>query len=139
MQRVDVAQLAELLPDLSVTTSPETHVIELQNRTLTVAAAGSMLCIGGGDFGLQPDACADLGTGSGIVTYSDNAETPVHAVLTSSDVSVVFVAPGGVELSCFNEPISSIGPLVLWWCENTFAPVIRIAVANGPQLEVAIG
>lgn len=128
-----------MLPDLAVTVSPATHVVELQNRTLTVSATGAMLCLGGGDFGLQPDTCADLTTGPGILTYSDNAETAVYAVLTSVDVSVSFPPAGDAGPACFNEPVAAVGPLVVWWCENQFPALIQFDVANGPRLEVAIG
>lgn len=136
---VEVSEADTLLPDLSVTTSSATHVVELQNRTLTVSATGSMLCVGGGDLGLQPDTCADVTAGPGLLTYTDDADTPVFAVLTADEVSVDFPATNGVELVCFNEPISSVGPLVLRWCENDLPAVIRFVVANGPPLEVAFG
>jgi len=98
-----------------------------------------MLCLGGGELGLEPDTCADLTSAPGILTYTDNGETRVSAWLTAGDVSVVFLSASGVELSCYNEPISAIGPLVLSWCENEFAPVVRFEVANGPRLEIVIG
>jgi hypothetical protein len=139
VQRVEYSEVGNLLPDLTTTTSSATHVIELQNRTLSVSVVGSTVCLGGGELGLQPDACADLTSGPGLLTYTDDADVGLYAVLTTINVSVAFVSASGVELSCYNEPISAIGPLVVSWCENEFAPVIRFEVANGPQLETTIG
>jgi hypothetical protein len=139
VQQVEFAELDNLLPDLSVVTLSASHVVELQNRTLTVSVEGSTLCVGGGDFGLQPDTCGDLTAGLGVLTYSDNAETRVYAVLTSDTVSVSFLSSAGDELPCYREPISAIGALALSWCENEFAPLIRFDVAAGTRLEVVVG
>ena len=136
---VTFGELDQLLPDLTADEPAGSHVIELQNRTLSVTFDGAILCLGGGDLGLQPDSCAAVDAGLGVLTYSDDADTRVYAVLVSTDVAVIFVSGNGDEMPCYTEPVTDIGPMAVWWCENEFAPIIRFELASGPRLEVTIG
>jgi hypothetical protein len=138
IQNVTYDELDELLPPLVPSASSGTHVVELQLRTLEVTADGGELCISGGDAGTEPDSCAATADGPGVVVYSDNADTRVYAVLTSDEVSVVFERAGG-GLTCFNETVSSVGPLVLWWCEGQYPPAIIFELASGPRYAVTVG
>ena len=138
VQDVTFEQLGDLLPDLSPATTAATYVVELRLRTLEVTAEGTTLCLGGGDAGLQPDTCTDLADGRGVLAYSDDAATRVYAVLTTDQVAVVFERPGG-GLTCFSEPVSGIAPLVVWWCEDQFPPLIRFELASGRRYQVTVG
>jgi hypothetical protein len=138
IQDVTYDELDELLPPLVPTVSSATHVVELQLRTLEVNADGGNVCISGGDAAPEPDSCVAVAERPGVVAYSDNADTRVYAVLTSDAVAVVFERVGG-GLTCFNEPVSSVGPLVLWWCEGQYPPAIIFELASGPRYAVTVG
>lgn len=138
IQQVTFREVAGLLPPLEPDVASATHVVELRLRTLEVSVDGGTICLGGGDAGLEPETCAALSDRPGVLTYADKADTGVDAVLTSDQVAVVFERTGG-GLTCFNEPVSSVGPLVLWWCEGQFAPLIRFELASGPRYEVTVG
>lgn len=136
---VDFAELASLLPPLTATSASANHVIELRLRTLTVRVDGTQLCLGGGEGSGTPDSCADLTSRPAVLVYSDRAATPVYAVLTDSQVAVTFLGASGASLDCFGESVSRIGPLMVWWCEEQFAPTLRFELASGPRYEVVIG
>ena len=138
VQDVTFEQLDGLLPDLAPATTSATYVVELRLRTLEVTVDGTTLCLGGGDAGLQPDTCADVADGRGVLVYSDDGATRVYAVLTTDQVAVVFERLGG-GLTCFSEPVSGVEPLVVWWCEDQFPPLIRFELASGPRYQVTIG